>query len=226
MPGVKRTRLQMRAAAQKQQWQFKNKKRKLGVVSTGAVPGGKTYVPRGISNRPELKHFDQTVGAASLDTWQMVTNSVLCSIRLGTGPTQRIGRKIRVKSVVFRGRMELGVAANNANSAYTIDFIWDKQTNGATPTIGTIYTGSSAYSLPNPDNDERFEWVKRISRDDPASNFTLVNTKFNCNKLISYDSDLGTVADLTQNNLIMTMCSPFDGTPTLAGELRVYFMDE
>ena len=125
MPGVKRTRLQMRAAAQKQQFQGGFKRRKLGVVTQGVVPGGKTYVPRGISNRPELKHFDLTVGAASLDTWQIVANTMLCGIRQGAGPTQRIGRKIRVKSVVFRGRMELGVAANNANSAYTIDFIWD-----------------------------------------------------------------------------------------------------
>lgn len=221
----KRTRLQMRAAAQKQQ--FQNKRRRLtGVVSQGAVPGGKTYVPRGIANRPELKHFDLTIGAASLDTWQIVTNTILCSIRQGVGATQRIGRKIRIKSVVMRGRVELGVAANNANSAYTIDFIWDKQSNGVTPTVGSIYTGSTAISLPNPDNDERFEWAKRISRDDPASNFTLVNTKFNCNKLISYDSDTGLIADLTQNNLMITMCSPFDATPTLAAEVRVYFMDE
>ncbi len=97
----------------------------------------------------------------------------LSGITQGPGESQRLGRKIRVKAVVFRGRSEIGVAANNAHCPYTLDFIWDKQCNGAAPTVTQIYTSGSSYALPNPENDERFEFAKRVSRDNPNSNVQL-----------------------------------------------------
>ena len=219
----------MKAAALKQQFNNSGyKKRKLGaVIAQGGVPGAHSYVPRSIPNRPELKYFDQTLTTGAGGTWQIIGSTMLASIIQGPSNQQRIGRKIRVKGVVFRGRSEIGVAANNAPSPYTMDFIWDKQCNGAVPNVNAIYNSPAfGQDLPNPETDERFEFVKRFSRDDPNSNFSLINTKFNCNKLITYDTNTGQITDLTSANLLVTYTCPFDETPTMTGRLRILYVDE
>lgn len=196
-------------------------------IAQGGVAGANAYVPRSLyAAPPELKYLDINISTSTGTSWQILSTLALASIIQGTGSQQRIGRKIRVKGVVFRAISTLGVASNNAQNPFTIDFIWDKQCNGATPTIGTIYQNGAAQNLPNPDNDERFVWQKRVSRDDPNSNFQIVNTSFKCNKLITYDGSTGNMSDLTSTNLLVTYVCPFDADPTLTAVMRILFIDE
>lgn len=196
-------------------------------IAQGGVAGANAYVPRSLyAAPPELKYLDINISTSTGTSWQILSTLALASIVQGTGNQQRIGRKIRVKGVVFRAISTLGVASNNAQNPFTIDFIWDKQCNGATPTIGTIYQNGAAQNLPNPDNDERFVWQKRVSRDDPNSNFQIVNTSFKCNKLITYDGSTGNMSDLTSTNLLVTYVCPFDADPTLTAVMRILFIDE
>lgn len=196
-------------------------------IAQGGVAGANAYVPRSLyAAPPELKYLDINISTSTGTSWQILSTLALASIVQGTGSQQRIGRKIRVKGVVFRAISTLGVASNNAQNPFTIDFIWDKQCNGATPTIGTIYQNGAAQNLPNPDNDERFVWQKRVSRDDPNSNFQIVNTSFKCNKLITYDGSTGNMSDLTSTNLLVTYVCPFDADPTLTAVMRILFIDE
>lgn len=196
-------------------------------ISQGGVPGANAYVPRSLyAAPPELKYFDINLSTSTGTSWQILSTLAICSIVQGPGSSQRIGRKIRVKGVVFRAISTLGVATNNANNPFTIDFIWDKQANGATPTIGLIYQNGAAQNLPNPDNDERFVWQKRVSRDDSNSNFQIVNTSFKCNKLITFDGSTGNVSDLTSTNLLVTYVCPFDADPTLTAVMRILYVDE
>ena len=196
-------------------------------IAQGGVAGANAYVPRSLyAAPPELKYFDINISSGTGTSWQILSTLALASIVQGTGSQQRIGRKIRVKGVVFRAISTLGVASNNAQNPFTIDFIWDKQCNGATPAIGTIYQNGASQNLPNPDNDERFVWQKRVSRDDPNSNFQIVNTSFKCNKLITYDGSTGNMSDLTSTNLLVTYVCPFDADPTLTAVMRILFIDE
>ena len=224
----KRTRLEMRAAARLQQSQNPGyKRRKLGtVVTQGGVPGARAYVPRSIPNRPELKFADITIQSGTGENWQLMSSLSLCSIRQGSGNQERLGRKIRVKAVIFRGTSSIGVASNNAPCPYTMDFIWDKQCNGAVPGVNAIYQSVAPYDLPNPETDERFEFAKRFAINDPNSNFSIVNTRFNCNKIITYDLSTGNITDLTSTNLLVAYTCPFDATPTLIGKLRILYVDE
>lgn len=227
----KRTRLQMRAAAQKQQFNNSGyKRRKLGsaVIAQGGVYGAKAYVPRSIANRPELKFHDTLISASGNDIWQVLSSASLAGIEAGTGESQRIGRKIRVKGIIFRGRSQLAgsTGTETASAPYTLDFIWDKQCNGAVPSTTTIYTSGSSYALPDPRNDERFKFIKRYEKSDPNSNLTMVNVKINCNEVITYDGSTGAVADLTSTNLLLLYVSPFDATPSMAGRLRILYIDE
>jgi|LakMenEpi03Aug12_release.lakeMendotaPanAssembly.Ray.scaffolds.fasta_scaffold482477_1 hypothetical protein len=196
-------------------------------ITQGGVPGANAYVPRSLyAAPPELKYFDINLSTGTGTSWQILSNQSLCSIVQGTGASQRIGRKIRVKGVVFRGTSTLGVSTNNAWNPYTIDFIWDKQCNGASPVIGSIYVNGAAQNLPNPENDERFVWQKRYAKNDPNSNFQLIDTSFKCNKLITYDGSTGSLTDLTSTNLLVTYVCPFDADPTLVAVMRILFIDE
>jgi len=196
-------------------------------ITQGGVPGANAYVPRSLyAAPPELKYFDINLSTGTGTSWQILSNQSLCSIVQGTGASQRIGRKIRVKGVVFRGTSTLGVSTNNAWNPYTIDFIWDKQCNGASPVIGSIYVNGAAQNLPNPENDERFVWQKRYRKNDPNSNFQLIDTSFKCNKLITYDGSTGSLTDLTSTNLLVTYVCPFDADPTLVAVMRILFIDE
>lgn len=196
-------------------------------IGQGGVGGANAYVPRSLyAAPPELKYYDINLSTGTGTSWQILSTLALCSIVQGPGSQQRIGRKIRVKGVVFRAISTLGVASNNAWNPFTIDFIWDKQANGATPAIGAIYQNGAAQNLPNPDNDERFVWQKRVSRDDPNSNFQIINTSFKCNKLITYDGSTGNMSDLTSTNLIVTYVCPFDNDPTLTAVMRILYVDE
>ena len=196
-------------------------------IAQGGVGGANAYVPRSLyAAPPELKYFDINISSGTGTSWQILSTLALCSITQGAGSQQRIGRKIRVKGVVFRATSTLGVSTNNAWNPYTIDFIWDKQSNGATPLIGTIYQNGAPQNLPNPENDERFVWQKRYSKDDPNSNFQIINTSFKCNKVITYDGSTGNVGDLTGTNLLVTYVCPFDADPTLVAVMRILFIDE
>lgn len=196
-------------------------------ITQGGVPGANAYVPRSLyAAPPELKYFDINLSTGTGTSWQILSNQSLCSIVQGTGASQRIGRKIRVKGVVFRGTSTLGVSTNNAWNPYTIDFIWDKQCNGASPVIGSIYVNGAAQNLPNPENDERFVWQKRYAKNDPNSNFQLIDTSFKCNRLITYDGSTGSLSDLTSTNLLVTYVCPFDADPTMVAVMRILFIDE
>lgn len=196
-------------------------------ITQGGVAGANAYVPRSLyAAPPELKYFDINVASGTGTSWQILSTLALCSITQGTGPQQRIGRKIRVKGVVFRATSTLGVSTNNAWNPYTIDFIWDKQSNGATPAIGTIYQNGAPQNLPNPENDERFVWQKRYAKNDPNSNFQIIDTSFKCNRVITYDGTTGNMSDLTGTNLLVTYVCPFDADPTLTAVMRILFIDE
>ena len=197
------------------------------VVSQNGVGGAKSYVPRIIRPyAPELKYSDIELTTTNTDAWQNISTLALASITQGPGSSQRIGRKIRLKGIVLRGRSELGQAANNSFAPYTIDFVMDKQPNGTTPVVAVVYKGGAGINLPNPDNDERFKWLKRYSRNDPNSNFTIVDVSIKCNELVTYDGTTGGIVDMASNNLLVYYCSPFDASPTLTAKLRVLYIDE
>lgn len=194
-------------------------------LTQGGAGGAKSYLPR--STRPyapELKYADIQITASASTQWQTLSSLSLPSIIQGTGPSQRIGRKIRMKGIVFRGSSLLGT--NDQPPPYTLDFVMDKQPNGTVPVIAVIYKAGNAISLPNPDNDERFKWLKRFSKDDPNSGYNLINVAIKCNELITFDGTTGTAVDMATNNLLVNYCCPFDPTPTMIGTLRILYIDE
>uniref|UniRef100_UPI004048B147 hypothetical protein n=1 Tax=Yoonia sp. TaxID=2212373 RepID=UPI004048B147 len=209
----------MKAAAKKQQYQWKRQRLLGAQLAQASVPGaGAKMRAAARPTAPELKYFDLNVATSvQNEFWNIIGSLALCSITQGTGNSQRIGRKIRVRGIVLRGKALIGNVPEGSGrypGPYTMDFLWDKQCNGAVPQVTDIYSTANAQGLPNPLFDDRFKFIKRLARDDPNSPYTLVNTKINCNQVITYDASTGNITDLSTVNLLLTMVTPFDATPT------------
>jgi len=200
-------------------------------MSQGNVPGGGVVKLTKQVPSVECKFFDTSItinGAAS--TWtQIDSNNVLSGIVQGTGPQERVGRKIKVVGFVVR------YPFNVTGGPYAFDLVRDKQCNGVAATAAQIYTSPGEYgSLPNPFEDTRFQYLKRVESYNPAQAFTGAgNTMCSISFLkkvsftVEYNNvNSGTVLDLTSDNVQLWCCSPTGAiTPQLRGFIRVLYTD-
>lgn len=121
---------------------------------------------RNVGYRPnptELKVFDTAVAAYAVNTTGLVGN--ICLPVVGADFNQRVGRKILIKSVYIRGRIAL--AASDANALIDapsqlgrIILLWDKQPNGALPSVSDILTSATATAQFNINSRDRFKILK------------------------------------------------------------------
>lgn len=101
----------------------------------------------------EKKYIDTAVADYSCYTTAIVTPLNLCNE--GTGVSQRVGRKICVKSVQVRGIVKPFDGATQ-DSFSRVMLIWDKQVNGVLATPTEILSAATSESFMNLDNRERF----------------------------------------------------------------------
>jgi len=204
-------------------------RRNVPVISRGGVGGGASKMSGPTTYAPEVKFHDIDITVApATSNWAIVSSNSLFNILQGVGQGDRLGRKIRVVGVVLRAAVNTDTGTGFF-SPYTMDFLWDEQTNGGpVPAITSIYTGLAPQSLPEPVNEQRFKFFKRYKVNNPNTPLTLVDVAYKCNKIIEYKENefTGTIADLASTNLIITFCAPSDATPNLNGKLRILFVDE
>lgn len=143
--------------------------------------GGRYVNSRGI--RPELKAYD--IGVVS----QPITNVISLmygpwqTLSLGVTASQRIGRKVRVKSIVLTGRIHSDVVTTVSNAADTV-WLWvvmDRQPNNNTPSSPTeIWSNATAATaLRNLDQGPRFKIIKCIEiKTDFGQSGTRIDTPF------------------------------------------------
>lgn len=95
---------------------------------------------------------------------------LLNDVKVGAGPNQRVGRRIRMKNIWLRYNVSL-TAANDAQSASIarVCVVYDRQPNGATPKLTDIFASQFNPGQPNvtdglsgvnPDNRDRFKIIK------------------------------------------------------------------
>lgn len=124
-----------------------------GIQGAPAVRVGYGYRGDYTRSSIEKKYKDIAVASYVMDTTGTVT--VLNSIDEGTGVSQRVGRKVCMKSVQLRGKV---VPVDGVTSAVMgrIMLVWDKQPNGVLATIANILSAATSESYINLDNRERF----------------------------------------------------------------------
>ena len=208
-------------------------------MSQGGVPGGGVVKLKKQIPSVECKFFDTQLNTAGVvNNWtQIDSNDILSGIVQGTGPSQRVGRKIKVVGFVVR----LGFITSPGG--WCFDLVRDKQCNGVAATAAQIYTAPNRYgTLPNPFEETRFQFLKRMENFNPAQALTLLggNTEVTectisfvkkCSIMVEYNATTGNVSDLTSDN-VQLYCNSSNNqvgatpiTPITTGTIRVLYTD-
>jgi len=212
-------------------------------ISQNGVGGAaNSMVPRPMPPPQEVKTFDIDFAGTMATTpiWVLCSSanvnigaSFVSGIIPGSNQNNRIGRQIRVVGVVLRGLLTIQVgAAGSEGGVSTMDVIWDRQPNGAVPTINTIYDPAGAANavlknLPNADFSKRFTFAKRLQVSGRAGTPTasqIIDASIKCNRLVSYDSVAANAASVEQNSLLISYVAT-QAASSVSGVVRFLYVD-
>ncbi len=203
------------------------------LLSQGGVPSARNAALGTMSYPPEVKYLDIDTGVVIGGNWQYLTTATCSLIGQGTGPSQRIGRQIRLVGVSYRFTVASELSASP--SAYCMDFIMDKQPSGAstapalfpnsTTSTNAIYAGTENFNLPNVLGQDRFQFMKRVERKSPNTRFNVESGLIKMNKLVTYDGSTLSISDLVSNNLLVTFSAVINSTTSVAGTVRLLYVD-
>jgi len=148
-----------------------NKKRKRSNSKGAAGPvyigprmrGGQFYsnrVPRasGMRSTVEPGYVDLAAAAYALDTTGSIT--LLNTVPQGAGQSQRVGKRIALKSLQCHGSVYNGSTATISDTMYMI--VYDKRPTGVLPAITDILTSANPRAFNNDVNSGRFRIMKRV----------------------------------------------------------------
>jgi len=210
-----------------------------GYVRTGGFYGryNRASVKNSAISAGELKFKDTSLVVNTVTqtgTIEPAADSTFLKIPVGTGPSDRIGRQIRLKSI----NAYLTITkTSSALSTDTVRLIWvlDTQCNGSVPTVDTVLNTTNVNSFRNMANSKRFvilkdDEVNLTSHTWDGSNFNLTSLQRNffkkCNLPIEYDPSLNTGAISTiRSNNIFLLCISMYGTCKINGYVRIRYDD-
>lgn len=188
--------------------------------------------------RVEWKNFDTSL-AFNFDATPEIPVTSLMLLAQGSDAINRIGRKIWVKSLHLQGTITYTPGMSTVGSVNIFLYvIWDKQSNGANPSIADVFDGSTCSAFrPNLGNKERFVVLhKMVQKMESTSG---VSGAFNqdryyldwyrkMNMPIMYDNTTGVLTSLTTNNifLIAGTDATEDDLCAIDGFARIRFQDD
>jgi len=217
--------------------QNRSRTQKVAVVRGFTRTGG--YYGRFRANRllrGELKFLD-TALAATDPTVNGVVFPNLVVVPQGDNQSERIGRKITLKSIWIRGNIVLTPqgAAAAATDVTRIIVVQDKQANGAAFGVTDVLTSANYLSFKDLENESRFVILKDVqiatrSTGGVAAATLEGNNTFNwymkCNIPIEYDSSLTTGVIATQrSNSIAVLGINQGGLTTIQYNARIRYSD-
>lgn len=192
---------------------------KRGRQTIPVAPSVKRYVKRCTSRLIEKKCSNVNAVLTMVGTGTpQVSADLLANIMQGDSMQARTGNHIRITRLTIRV-LVLAKSINVIRFAY----VWDTQANGAAPAWTDVFDSTSTASTYNGTNvagagGSRFHIIAdrtvtaepQIAGTYPYKSFLL---SFRPNKVVSYKSNGGTVADMLKNNFII-LCNDVNGTTT------------
>lgn len=196
-----------------------------------------------IRDEEELKHKDISVGFGA--TANAGTFVLLNPLVQGDTTITRTADEVKFTSVQMRISLQsddvVGSPGTSSNSVRYILF-WDRQPNGAAPTVATLLDTSVAgnpYFAPyNHDYQARYK-ILRDRTVDMSPNYGALTIAQNMRRSISfkrrlaritkYAGNAGTIADIQTNSLYILFIAYSDTDPiavTGGGNSRVYYKDD
>ncbi len=195
----------------------------------------------------EKKFLDAVWASVAISTtWTSPASDLgqsLCLIPQGVTEITRVGRKVCVHDVSFRGAIHqaAGTTVTTGHNICRIMLIHDKQCNGANATMTDIYENSTTgiHSFRNLANQGRFRvlWKTQFKFNNPAfagdgttqdhpAQIIPFNFYRKVDLPIEYDGTAGAIGELQSNNIFLTICChQTTSALTLIGRCRIRFVD-
>jgi len=154
-------------------------------------------------------------------------------IKAGSGPNQRLGRKINIKEI-----QATVICTMNAHQSdvIRIGIVQDRQCNGAEAKIDDVFAGKTVTQFPKIENNRRFNILMCKMKslnftalgEGPANGETraVITFKMACNIEINFgpsDAD-AQITDVRSNNLFM-FAHTYEGKTKIASHFRVRYSD-
>jgi len=127
-----------------------------------------------------------------------------CTVR-GTTENNRVGSKIAMKSIHCRGFGAV-TPATGVDQIHRVMLVFDRATEGTTPSVTDILNSINVYSFPVGENAWRFQilWDRTIDLSATAESGSIASFKVDLNgnwPVLFNASSAGTVADLASGAL-------------------------
>ncbi len=210
---------------------------------------GKTYNPRlkrrarfsaPSAVRPELKFHDLAIADAAIGVTSVIRN--LAIIPQGVTESERVGRKVRVKSILWTLSFKIPTSTDVSLSSdiARVMLVQDSQTNGAVFAFTKLFDSDDWHSFRNLAETGRFRILMRrefalkaggAAGNGTANDSTVVFEPFVGSKAVDIKiqwndvADTGVIATCTTNNLYLVTQSII-GIIRIEGSVRLRYVDE
>lgn len=189
----------------------------------------------------EWKFFDGSKAATNLSATGAILDDSINEVAQGTAENERIGRKMTIKSIHFKGAIKIPgqTAIADASQRIRIIVYLDKQANGATAGVTDILESQAVDSFRNLENSKRFGFLydKTVSLNQLCGGGNgssdrlgevIRNFQINkrCNIPIQFNSTTGAITEMCCNNVgIMAICDSITSTaPQINYNWRIRFV--
>ncbi len=184
----------------------------------------------------EHKFLDLSVGSnVILPTGEIITDN-LTPIPQGTDEDERIGRKVTINQIFFKGNLILPETSTNSNTSDILRLVLyvDHQPNGAVPSLLDYFDVAEYDSFRNLANTKRFtvlydrnHTLNASAAESTQSCAFIKDLKISKPKLniqVNYDSTLGALTELT-TRAIGFMGISQGGFIEIEGKWRIRYTD-
>lgn len=184
-------------------------------------------------NKPEWKHFSAGESAQPVSTTYKINTSIIDIVQ-GDGVAERVGNRIRVKSLIWKGFYIKSTAANN--SVFSCMVVLDRSCQGntldMTQVLLTTTAGLDHVSPRNNNYTNKYVvlWRRmfKLDADSTIGRFQCL-LKFNKGKglPINYITSTPAMTDVTEKMIFLVMWSnQATNTVALTHTVRYYYTDE
>ncbi len=198
------------------------------------------YYGRYTGDRPELKFHDLDVDDASIAAGGTIAQASCVTIAQGNTESERIGRKLTIRSVNWRFDLSFGInAAISGADTIRIILYLDKQCNGGAAVVTDILESADYQSFNNLSNKSRFRTLMDRNYDmqplaaggdgttnDQGGLAMSDSVYLKVNIPIEYDNSAttGVITSVKTNNIGVLLLSK-NGLSTFTSKMRLRYSD-
>lgn len=200
----------------------------------------KTIQANQLASIYEKKFFDAGAGDSTDVTTSGVYNyQSICKVAQGNGSNNRLGRRILIDTINVRGVINWPNQTDLVKMTGTVRImvVWDKQANGAVPTVGTHLTNNDISDYNNLNYSDRFVTLgeKRITFNQPHAVLTgpvysspsqeqFIEFYIKCHIPVIFSSTAGALTELVSSNIfVYSVCDTnVTGVVDIASRIRFH----